>query len=94
MPNVILEAMAMKVPIVATATGGVVEMVENEKEALLVPVENEAALAQSILRLAQDPGLAHKLAARARARVEKEFSENAMIENYKELYLKMARGKN
>ncbi len=94
MPNVILEAMSMKVPIVATATGGVVEMVENEKEALLVPVENEAALSQGILRLAKDPGLAQKLATQARARVEREFSESAMIENYKELYLKMARGKN
>lgn len=65
-PNVLLEAMAAGVPIVATAVGGVPEMVQNEKSALLVPPNNPSALAAAIDRLLNDRDLAVRLTKEAR----------------------------
>ena len=60
-PNVLLEAMAANVPIVATAVGGVPEIVDNEESALLVPPNDPAALAAAIARLLTDAELAQRL---------------------------------
>jgi glycosyltransferase involved in cell wall biosynthesis len=68
-PNVLLEAMAAGLPIVATAVGGVPEIVEHEKQALLVEKQNPAALARSIERLLVDQELCARLAAAARQTV-------------------------
>jgi glycosyltransferase involved in cell wall biosynthesis len=65
-PNVLLEAMAAGLPIVATAVGGVPEIVEHEKQALLVEKENPSALAKSIKRLLDHPCLCAQLSAAAR----------------------------
>ncbi len=65
-PNVLLEAMAAGLPIVATAVGGVPEIVTNEKQALLVEKHNPLALAQAIGRLLSDATLQRKLAEAAR----------------------------
>jgi glycosyltransferase involved in cell wall biosynthesis len=65
-PNVLLEAMAGGLPIVATAVGGIPEIVEHEKQALLVEKHDPAALARSIERLLDDPALCMRLAASAR----------------------------
>jgi glycosyltransferase involved in cell wall biosynthesis len=66
-PNVLLEAMAAGVPIVATAVGGTVELVCDEKTALLVPSRDPKALSQAMGRLLQDRALADRLAAAAQA---------------------------
>src|SRR5204863_4056449 len=60
-PNVLLEAMAANVPIVATAVGGVPEIVENEESALLVPASDPAALLAAIARLLADAELGQRL---------------------------------
>jgi glycosyltransferase involved in cell wall biosynthesis len=65
-PNVLLEAMAAGLPIIATAVGGVPELVTNEKEALLVEKHHPLALARAIGRLLGDAGLQTKLAEAAR----------------------------
>jgi glycosyltransferase involved in cell wall biosynthesis len=65
-PNVLLEAMAAGLPIVATAVGGVPEMVANEKEALLVEEHNPFALARAIGRLLSDANLQRRLSEAAR----------------------------
>jgi glycosyltransferase involved in cell wall biosynthesis len=65
-PNVLLEAMAGGLPIVATAVGGVPEIVEHEKQALLVEKQNPTALARSIERLLDDPALCSRLSTSAR----------------------------
>ena len=66
-PNVLLEAMAAGVSIVATAVGGTVELVCNEKTALLVPSRDPHSLSQAIGRLLQDRELADRLAAAAQS---------------------------
>jgi glycosyltransferase involved in cell wall biosynthesis len=65
-PNVLLEAMAAGLPIIATAVGGVPEIVEHEKQALLVEKKNPAALARSIERLLEDVELSRDLSTAAR----------------------------
>lgn len=64
-PNVLLEAMAAGLPIIATAVGGVPEIVEHEKQALLVEKQNPSELARSIERLLDDPDLCDRLSTAA-----------------------------
>lgn len=73
-PNVLLEAMAAGLPIVATAVGGVPETVEHESSALLIPARQPGALANAIARVLESPALAGTLAANASARVAAHFS--------------------
>jgi len=60
-PNVLLEAMAARVPVVATRVGGVSEIVENEKSALLVPANDSRALAVAITRMLRDSNFGVRL---------------------------------
>ncbi|HEY1220766.1 MAG: glycosyltransferase [Bryobacteraceae bacterium] len=60
-PNVLLEAMAAEIPVVATSVGGVPEMMENEKHALLVPDRDVPALAGAIERVLRDSQLRGRL---------------------------------
>jgi glycosyltransferase involved in cell wall biosynthesis len=63
LPRVVLEAMARGVPVVATAVGGIPDLVRHEETGLLVPPRDPAALATSIRRLMQDGALRRKLIA-------------------------------
>lgn len=69
--NALLEAMAAGTPIVATDVEGNRAVVESEREALLVPLEDEAALARALSRLLEDRALAERLSRAARAKVER-----------------------
>lgn len=58
---VLIEAMAFRTPVVASAVGGIVDVVENEVSGLLVPEKDPKALAAAIARLLCDPALAREL---------------------------------
>ena len=60
-PNVLLEAMAAGVPMVATAVGGLPEVLSNEVNALLVPKQNITELANAITRLLEEQALRQRL---------------------------------
>jgi glycosyltransferase involved in cell wall biosynthesis len=66
-PNVLLEAMAAGLPIVATAVGGVPEIAAGSNSALLVQKQDPAGLAQAIARVLDDEALRKRLSAAARA---------------------------
>jgi len=85
-PNVLLEAMAAEVPIVATAVGGVTEIVSNEESALLVPPKNPQALAAAIGRVLQDSALAQRLTTVASALVAREHSPEQYARSLISLY--------
>jgi glycosyltransferase involved in cell wall biosynthesis len=86
LPNALLEAMAMGLPVVAAHVDGVGEAVTSEKDGLLVPPQDAAALAQGIARLVDDGDLRRRLGEAARARVLEDFSLPAMISGYANAY--------
>jgi len=86
LPMVILETMALGKPVVATATGGTPELVEEGRTGLLVPAGDAAALAQSIHRLLAHPGLAQRLGKVGRRRAEERFSWRNHIQQLESLY--------
>jgi len=65
-PNALLEAMATNVPVVATAVGGVPEIVTHDESALLVAPGDPAAMSAAITRVLTEPGLADRLRKRSR----------------------------
>jgi glycosyltransferase involved in cell wall biosynthesis len=68
MGRALVEAMAIGLPVAATAVGGVPEVLEEGRAGILVPPGDEEALAAAITRLAGDPRLAADLGRKARAR--------------------------
>jgi glycosyltransferase involved in cell wall biosynthesis len=74
MPVTLLEAMAASLPVVATAVGGVPEVVVSEETGLLVGAGDPDALAAALRRLAGDPELRRRLGDAGRRRVEERFS--------------------
>jgi glycosyltransferase involved in cell wall biosynthesis len=69
----IMEAMSMGVPIVATASGGVPELVEDKVSGLLVAPGNPELLAESLLGIMENPNLSLQLGQAGRHRVEASF---------------------
>lgn len=77
-PNSIIEAMASGVPIIASAVGGIPDMVSDEAGILVRPGDPDA-LAEAMLRLARDPGLRGRMGAAARERYRRLFSAEAVL---------------
>jgi glycosyltransferase involved in cell wall biosynthesis len=85
-PNVLLEAMAARVPVVATAVGGIPEIVTNEESALLVPAGDPPALVGALLRVLSGPDDANTRAARAHKLIVERHSPEARARRLAELY--------
>jgi len=81
-----LEAMARGRPVVASAVGGLAEIVIPEQTGLLVPPGDAAVLAAALERLLADPGLARRLGAAGAARVAERFLAEQMVSAYEALY--------
>ena len=90
---VLLESMAMEVPIVATRVGGIPEVVRDGSEALLSGSEDHKQLAQAIRRLLHDSQLRSDLIRRARARLFEMFTSERFMKDYRS-YLKTLMGSN
>lgn len=74
LPNVVLEAMATEVPLVATRCGGMEAFGRDGEDMLLVPAGSVEALERGLLRLVDDASLRARLAAAARARIVRDHS--------------------
>ena len=85
-PQAVTQALGMGVPVVATAVGGVPELVIHERTGLLVPPEDPQAAAVAMARLADDPALATRLGEEGRRHVMAEFSLEAMLDKTERLY--------
>ena len=85
-PNVLLEAMASRVPVVATSVGGVPEIVQHEASALLVSPQMPAAIAQAIHQLLTDNRLALRLVENAANLVISKHSHNQYARSLLKLY--------
>lgn len=86
LPNVILEAMASAIPVVASAVGGIPEVVEDGVTGLLVPPTDSDGLANAIIRLLKDKKAAVKMGQSGRKRVEADYSIDVEVERIQALY--------
>lgn len=84
--NVILEAWAHRRAIVATATLGALELIEDGSNGLLVPVSDPERLATAIGQLLNDSAACRQLAAGGTAALNARFSESAVVGAYREMY--------
>ncbi|WP_242335847.1 MULTISPECIES: glycosyltransferase [unclassified Anaeromyxobacter] len=84
--NALLEAMAARLPVVATSVGGTPELVHEGEEGFLVPPGAPAVLARRLLELLDDAPLRRRMGERGRRRVEREFSVEQMRASYDALY--------
>jgi glycosyltransferase involved in cell wall biosynthesis len=75
----VLDALAAGMPVVATHSGGIPEMITDGENGLLVPAENPSALADGISEMLADPDKAQQMAARGPELVKARFSIEAMI---------------
>jgi glycosyltransferase involved in cell wall biosynthesis len=88
-PMVLFEAMAAGVPVVATAVGGVPDVVSS-REAVLVPSDDPVVLADRIRDLYDNAGPARERARAARARLERDFAVAPWLARYEAIYREVA----
>jgi len=86
---VLMEAMACKVPVVATKSGGMVDIVFHEKTGLLVPEQDSSALASAIKRLLKDKNLEKKIAEEGYRFVHENFTPQATSKKLEAIYQKL-----
>jgi len=81
-----LEAMACETPVVASAVGGILEVVVDDETGLLVPPANPEALAAALTRLLNDPDTRRRMGQAGRRRVEAQFSWASIAERTERVY--------
>jgi len=86
LPNSVLEAAALNVPVVATSVGGIPEIIQDGVSGLLVQPKDPQGLSEAILKILRNPDLAAKLAQASQERVCSEFGFKAVLSRLESLY--------
>ena len=86
LPNVLLEALALAKPVVATQVGGISEVLQDRETGLLVPPKDSRRLAEAIIYVLRNPKEAANLGARGKRLVSREFSVNRMAQKVAQVY--------
>jgi glycosyltransferase involved in cell wall biosynthesis len=86
MPNVVLEAMACGLPVVATRVGGIVDIITDGENGLLVDAQHPDQLYEAMKRLLTDRQLADRLGGQALRTIERRFSLDTIVNRYISLY--------
>jgi glycosyltransferase involved in cell wall biosynthesis len=89
LPYVLMEAAALKVPVIASLIDGVKEVISHEKTGLLVPSKNSQDLARGIIRLLEEPGYAKKLGRNLHDHCSRTLTQEIMVREIQELYSKL-----
>lgn len=91
--NTILEASAMRRPVIATDIRGCRESVDDRKTGILVPPKNPAKLAEAIIYLLENPKIWAELGEAGRKKIEKDFGEELVFNRMKEEYQRLVQEK-
>lgn len=86
LPNVVLEAMATSLPVVATSVDGTVELVDDGETGFLVPPRDSLALATKIGTLLENAELRKQFGQAGRKKVEEQYSLALQVRNFQDLY--------
>ncbi len=86
-PWAVLEAMAAKVPVVATRVGAIPELIEDKQNGIIVPPGDSRSLAEAITTLLANDHLQQQYALAAHQTILKHFTLRHMVEQYEELFL-------
>lgn len=89
-PNVVLEAMALETPVVATSAGGTAELIEDGEHGLIVPTGDAGRLSEAIERALDDREATARRTAAARVRVEGPLSFQARMRAVEAIYEELA----
>lgn len=89
MPNVLLEAMAMRKPIVATTVGGIPEAITSEENGLLIPPEQPQTLADALARVIADASFAQRIADAGSRTMQERFHVRDVVARYAETYQRL-----
>jgi glycosyltransferase involved in cell wall biosynthesis len=84
--NVILEAMATALPVLATSVGGNADLLVSGRTGHLVPPDDVQAMAARLIQLARDPQAAARMGQAGRRRMEARFSLRGMVNAYQTVY--------
>lgn len=85
-PNVLLQAMAMSLPVVSANVGGCPEIIDHMKNGILYPSNDLGKFIEAIVTLTTDADFAGRLGSNAKRTVEEKFSLNRMIKKYANFY--------
>jgi glycosyltransferase involved in cell wall biosynthesis len=86
MPNVLLEAMACALPVIATSVGGIPDIIQHDRNGLLIPSDDVEALTSALLRMLSDNDLAARLGNQGRRDAEEYFALEKVTDQYISLY--------
>jgi len=92
-PNVIAEAMALRIPVISTRVSAIPELVQDETTGLLVAVDAVEEFANAIREIASNPELAHRLSEQAYTHVAKLFDQQRNIDELLDYFRRYLPGK-
>jgi glycosyltransferase involved in cell wall biosynthesis len=87
--NVVLEAWAQNVPVVATDSYGPGTLVDHMESGVLVPVDDAVMLSKAIRLVIEDDDLRDRIARQGRAAYEAEFTETSVVQQYMDFFQKV-----
>lgn len=85
-PQVLMQALAMGIPVVSTTVGSIPDVVIDGETGFVVPPRDSSALAEKILALLDNPELRHRMGAKGRALVEASYSIEKMLDRMEGVY--------
>ncbi len=90
-PQVLMQALAMGLPVVSTTVGSIPDVVQDGQTGFVVPPRNADALAERVMTLLDNPAQRTEMGRRGRALVEREYSLARMLDRLEGVYEKVAR---
>jgi glycosyltransferase involved in cell wall biosynthesis len=93
MGRVLLEAMAMEIPVIASRVGGIPDIVDHDRQGLLFDPGETDQLKAALLKILTDPNLARQMGKAGRQNVLSRFSAQSMVQSIQKLYLDLLKQK-